>query len=330
MKSHLTVARSAFRARSQGARQAAVDFRRISETVAPRAQHLYPSDRPWFGNGEGVLADGPSRNQGPIMKSLLQALLKEPRTRNLPVDGVDFSIAHREILRSKPQTQLIFESFYRLALALEDKHCRADSGARWEVGSGAGFLGEFEPGIITSDIKPLPFLDYVCSADALPAEAASIRAIFAFNVFHHLPSPTAFFQELTRVLKPGGVAILMEPAHTPLARLVFPRLFASEGYEPEAPTWDGDTDAGPMSRANQAAAYIVFVRDRKLFETKFPELDIVDVKPHAHVAFLGSGGVNFRALIPSWAMKPVIEVERLLTPLDSVLGLQQAIVLRRR
>ena len=135
---------------------------------------------------------------------------------------------------------------------------------------------------------------------------------------------------MIRVLAPGGVLILVEPWHGALARLVFPRLFASEGYEPDARSWDAAEDAGPMSKANQALSFVVFRRDRALFEAEFPELEIVEERPHFHATYLASGGVNFRALVPTWGMGAVEFIERLLAPFDSVLCLQQAIVLRRR
>ena len=85
-----------------------------------------------------------------------------------------------------------------------------------------------------------------------------------------------------------------------------------------------------MSLANQALSYVVFRRDRARFEAEFPGLEIVEERPHSHVAFLASGGVNFRALAPAWAMGALEAVEDALRPLDRWLALQQLIVLRRR
>jgi SAM-dependent methyltransferase len=264
------------------------------------------------------------------MSPWLRRLLEEPRARGLPVDGAAFTIAQREILRTKPQTRRVFERAYALALALAAEHGRAREGRRFEIGSGAGFLEELAPDIVTSDVKVLPFVDVACAADALPVAAGSLSAIFAFNVFHHLPSPRRFFREMIRVLAPGGVVVLVEPFHGPLARLIFARLFTTEGFDPQAPAWEAAPGAGPMSLANQALSYVVFRRDRALFEREFPELEIVVEKPHAHLAYLASGGVNFRALAPAWGMGAVLLAERMLAPLDGWLSLQQAIVLRRR
>ena len=261
----------------------------------------------------------------------IRALLVEPRTKNLPVDAVAFTVAHRDVLRTKPQTRRVFERAYRLALSLELQHAADTPGGRWEIGSGAGFLREVVPDVISTDFKMLPFVDVVCAAEALPVRDGALRSVFAFNVFHHLYSPRAFLTDMLRVLAPGGVVVLIEPWHGPAARLLFPRIFATESYEPEATEWEeGSRTGGPMSRANQALAYVVFRRDRARFAREFPELEIVAEQPYSHVTLLASGGVNFRALAPRWAMGALETLEGILGPMSGLLSLQQVIVLRRR
>ena len=260
----------------------------------------------------------------------LRALMAEPRTKNLPVDGIAFTVAHRDILRTKPQTRRVFASAYRLALDLESRYATATGGRRWEIGSGAGFLRDVVPDVISTDFKVLPFIDVACAAEALPIRDGTLRSVFAFNVFHHLYSPRAFFEEMTRVLAPGGVVVLIEPWHGPVARLLFPRLFATEGFAPDARDWEGSGGGGPMSMANQALSYVVFRKDRARFEREFSALQIMIEQPYSHITLLASGGVNFRALVPEWAMGALETLERALEPLSAVLSLQQVIVLRRR
>jgi hypothetical protein len=86
-----------------------------------------------------------------------------------------------------------------------------------------------------------------------------------------------------------------------------------------------------MNGANQALSYVVFVRDRKRFETEFPQLEIVSQEPLPNaVGYLLSGGLNFRQLVPDF-MTPLVELlERALSPLRRLYALHQVIVLRRR
>ncbi len=55
------------------------------------------------------------------------------------------------------------------------------------------------------------------TADELPYDDASFDKVFAVNVFHFWPDPTAELKECQRVLKPGGMILfyLTEPAFWP-------------------------------------------------------------------------------------------------------------------
>jgi len=263
------------------------------------------------------------------MAGLLRRLLLDPRVRSLDPDSTDFSVAHRQVLMSKPLVQGLFREFYRRCRALDERYF-SGSGIRVEIGSGSGFIAETYPDVITSDVKLLPFVQLVCRGERTPFRDASVRALYAINTFHHIPSPSAFFTELTRVLRPGGGVVMIEPYHGPVARRLFARLHASETFDTAAPLWDAPADAGPFSQANQALSYVVFVRDRRRFEREFPQLEIVTDEPHTHLRYLLSGGVNFRQLAPTMAEALVVGAERLLSPLNRLLALQHSVVLRRR
>ncbi len=262
------------------------------------------------------------------MLGFLRPWLIDPRVRNLDVDSPEFSLAHRQVLLAKPLVQQLFLDFYRRCRALDERHL-AGAGIRVEIGSGSGFMGEHFPDVITSDVKPLPFLRLACRGERMPFRDASVRTVYAINTFHHLPSPAAFLRELVRILEPGGGAILIEPWHGPLARRMFRSLHASEGFDESAAGWDAAEPTGPFSRANQALSYIVFTRDRARFEAEFPQLSLVLDEPHTHLRYFLSGGVNFRQLVPTVAGPLVVLAERMLSPLDRWIALQHTLVLRR-
>ena len=106
----------------------------------------------------------------------------------------------------------------------------------------------------------------------------SVRVVFGQNCFHHFPRPERFFLELERVLPLGGGVILLEPYYGPFASFLFKRLFKTEGYDKNFPSWETPA-AGPMNGANQALSYIIFVRDKHAFQQKFPTLKIVHTEP---------------------------------------------------
>src|SRR5262249_8235725 len=155
--------------------------------------------------------------------------------------------------------------------------------------SGAGFMSEFVPRLITSDILSLPTIDRVFDAcETLPFENESLRAIAMVNVLHHLPSCKAFFSEAQRSLAPGGRLSLIEPWTTSWSAFVY-RYLHHEPFDPNAPDWSF-ASTGPLSGANQALPWIVFSRDRAMFEEQFPKLHIESIRPIMPIRYLLSGG----------------------------------------
>jgi hypothetical protein len=246
------------------------------------------------------------------------------------VDSPAFSIAHRQVVLRKRILRGLFEKFYRECRAMDLRYFQDCPGSRLEIGSGAGIVSEVYADVITSDIKVLPFVDLVLQAEKLPFEDNSLRAIYAINVFHHLSQPRDFFSELLRVVHPGGGVVLIEPFYGPLASWVFKNLHKSEGFEPEAPSWEPPVPTGPFSKANQALSYIIFKRDLSQFNKEFPELDLVVQRPQTQLWYLLSGGVNFRQLLPDSLTALARFSERLLSPFNQWIALQQTIVLRKK
>jgi ubiquinone/menaquinone biosynthesis C-methylase UbiE len=66
----------------------------------------------------------------------------------------------------------------------------------------------------------------LAQADAcrLPFADATFDVVYARALLHHLPDPTHGIQEIQRVLKPGGVAVVLDPNKTVVSTL--PRYLA--------------------------------------------------------------------------------------------------------
>ena len=262
------------------------------------------------------------------MSGLLDKL-QEPEVRDCPVDGPERLVAHRRVLDRKPMIRGVFDEFHHLFHALDQRFFRGE-GQVIELGAGVYPVRESYPGVVATDVVPAPHLDRTLDAGAMDLPDESVRAFYLQNVFHHFPEPERFFAELERTLVPGGGAILIEPHSGALASVIYPRLFASEGYDKRAPGWSSEV-GGPMSGANQALSHLVFDRDIARFESLFPRLEVVhrDVAPN-YLRYLVSGGLNFRSLLPGVLTPAVKGVEMLLRPLRGMAGLHRVIVLRKR
>ena len=231
--------------------------------------------------------------------------LRASEVDGVNVDSADRMRAHGEVLAKKPLLQQVFREFHEMFRALDDKFFTG-VGKRIELGAGVAPIRDTYPDVLATDIVEDLNLDLVLNAQDMDLEKNSVRSFYGQNCFHHFPQPSEFFAELDRTLVPGGGAIVLEPYYGPLASFLYKRLFKTEGFDKKFPKWETPAD-GPMHGANQALSYIVFVRDREIFEEKFPNLEIVHQEVcKNHLKYLISGGLNFNQLLPNF-MGPVIE-----------------------
>lgn len=254
--------------------------------------------------------------------------LRDSSVKDMNVDGGDRLLIHSQILARKPMLQAVFNSFHHTFESLDRRFLTA-SGLRVELGAGVAPIRDSYPDVLATDIVHGPHLDRVVNAEEMDFPDRSVRAIFGQNCFHHFPHPDRFFNELLRVLPEGGGCILLEPYYGPAAAFTFKRLFSTEGYDKKFPSWETPV-AGPMNGANQALSYIVFKRDRKMFEQKFPQLRIVHEEVcNNYLPYLLSGGLNFRQLWPDGALPLLSGIQGALKPFSRLLGLHHVVVLRK-
>lgn len=197
-----------------------------------------------------------------------------------------------------------------------------------EVGSGAGFMRDFVPHLIASDVARIPGIAVILDAGKLSFANESLGAIVMTNVLHHLPTPRSFFEEVSRCLKPGGLLAMIEPWVTVWSRFVYTRLH-NEPFIPDSPQWEFES-TGHLSGANGALPWIIFERDRQIFELDFPHLDILDVRLTMPFRYIVSGGFSRFALMPQWFFASWKCMEDLLEPRLDYLAMFAQISVRKR
>lgn len=255
---------------------------------------------------------------------MIKEWLAHPLTRGLDLDDPDTTNKRRQIIQEKKFLRRIYEEWYAAIAAVVPE----GAGAVLELGSGAGFLEEYISGLITSEIFYCPGIRTVLDGQRLPFADGGLRGILMTDVLHHLPQTRRFFTETARCVRRGGVVAMIEPWVTPWSQLVYTHLH-HEPFQPQAPTWEFPTN-GPLSGANGALPWMIFVRDRTQFEQEFPEWQIETIKPMMPFRYLVSGGVSLRSLTPVWSYDFWRTLENGLGPWLDQLAMFARIVLRRR
>lgn len=259
-----------------------------------------------------------------MSSAFFRRLLAHPLTASLDLDDPTTTELRKQVILSKPFLKSIYDEWYGMLAA----DVPSGEGQVLELGSGGGYCAQFIPGLITSEVFPCKGVRIVADAHHLPFSDGSLRAIVMTNVLHHLPDVRQFFAEATRCLRPGGKILMIEPWVTSWSRFVYGRLH-HEPFHPDAQEWSF-AKAGPLTGANGALPWILFIRDREKFAADFPLLSLDQARPFLPFRYLASGGVGMRSLMPGFTHSVWAGAERLMESQMHRLGLFAFISLVRQ
>lgn len=221
------------------------------------------------------------------------------------LDSTEGLLLHQQIIKNKKALRLVYQNFYeRISFQLKN----TPQGKIVELGSGAGFLKDIIPNLVTSDVIMGPGIDKVISATKIPFADASITAFIMMNVFHHIKNPEKALNEIQRCLKKGGKIIMIEPTNSLWSKFIY-HYFHHENFNTKA-DWKIPGN-GRLSDANMAIPWIIFQRDRKVFEKKFPNLKIDHFQSHSPFSYLLSGGLSKPQLLPSNCLSLLLKFENM-------------------
>lgn len=242
------------------------------------------------------------------MIKIIKQLLAHRESRNVSIDDPRTTERRRGIIRNNKFLWQVYDEWYRLL-----SNCIPGGiGGVLELGSGAGFLSRYIPGLITSEVFLCSEIQLVLDGRQLPFSSASLKAIAMIDVLHHIPDSGAFLAEAQRCVRSGGSIVMIEPWVSTWSRLIYTYLH-HEPFNPTAKDWTFP-DIGPLSGANGALPWIIFQRDRHDFESRFPELGICELRPFMPFRYLVSGGVSMRPLMPAATFRLWRRVESWLRP----------------
>jgi SAM-dependent methyltransferase len=254
---------------------------------------------------------------------MFRNLLLHPLTRGLDIDDPRTTHLRRQIIQDKSFLRQIYADWYRAIVAAVPE----GKGAVLELGSGGGFMSDVVPHLITSELFYCANIRAVINGLHLPFTAKSLRGIVMTNVLHHIPQPRLFFTEASRCVQSGGVISMIEPWVSAWSKFVYNYLH-HEPFQPTALSWELST-SGPLSGANDALPWMIFVRDRQKFEKEFPRWQIELIQPMMPFCYLLSGGVSLRGFMPGWSFAIWKQIENSLSRWNNQLAMFAQIVLRR-
>ncbi|MBF0404909.1 MAG: class I SAM-dependent methyltransferase [Nitrospirae bacterium] len=259
----------------------------------------------------------------------IKQLLMLPEARGIDLDAPDAMEAHRRIIQKKQFLRLWYGIYFD-AIGKAEAETAGLGGIALELGSGAGLLKEVYPCITTSDTIANAHIDRVEDAAALSFADGTLRAVYCLNTLHHISDARRFFSELERCLMPGAVVVMLEPTMSRFARLVW-RYLHHENCEAHW-GWEFPNDGKRMTASNSALPWIIFDRDRTLFDKYFPGLQVAEIRYFDIALYLLSGGVSYRAFAPAWAFKYLYAVEKVIPQgvMKDTFALFQIIKLRKK
>tara|TARA_B100000965_G_scaffold338843_1_gene306219 strand:- start:232 stop:1017 length:786 start_codon:yes stop_codon:yes gene_type:complete len=259
---------------------------------------------------------------------MLRKLFELNDLRKIDIDSPERIDIHRNIINSKPIMKEVFTEIHNLFLSLDKKYFSA-YGDQIELGAGAFPIKETHQNVISSDVVEGKYIDIVLDALNMNLKSSSVRSLFAQNVFHHFSDPEKFFDEANRVLALNGGIIILDPYYGLASSLTYPYISPNETFNKKQKTWISD-HVGPMRGANQALSYIIFKRDKEIFNKKYPNFEIVyQGTLNNYLRYFLSGGLNFKQLIPTFMSTPTKILEIILTPIERLFALHHIIVIKK-
>jgi SAM-dependent methyltransferase len=199
-----------------------------------------------------------------------------------------------------------------------------------QLGSGAGFFSRYRPGMVNTDFANRYGIDVESDVHALPFAAGAFANVIGVDVLHHFGQPGQALRECTRVLRPGGRLILVEPWTGALGGLFYRHVHHEDCLIVDDP-WTSPFAAAKSPMEGNTAIPRQILNDRRdELAAQVPGLAVRKVRYFGGASFLLTGGYQTVGL-PSWVIRPLAAIEGLIPQAAmKALGLRAMFVLERQ
>ncbi len=234
-----------------------------------------------------------------------------------------------EFWEQKPILKKIYTEFYnQIAAHLTEIH----TGITVELGSGIGNIKSVIPNAICTDMFPNPWLDQIENAYQLSFLDNTISNIILFDVFHHIEYPGDVFNEIYRVLKPGGRLILFEPSMSLLGLIVYGVFHHEPVRLCSQIKSNRENNLKPTalpyySAQGNSSRIFTFKKYHSLYSDKFKLILFIKLSALSYVA---SGGYSQKQLYPDRSYPFFKHIEKILDNLPFIFSTRNLIVLEKK
>ncbi|MBP7052893.1 MAG: methyltransferase domain-containing protein [Phycisphaerae bacterium] len=205
-----------------------------------------------------------------------------------------------------------------------------------EIGSGCGNFKTYYPRAVATDVvRAHESIDRIVDARDLPFGERQVGNFVLIDVLHHLSRPLQFLRSAQKALAPQGRIVILEPAGTPFARLIW-KCCHHEPFDARQDLFGEAWQTWPCEDreafSNMAIATILF-RDRREETLKcLPELSLRSMEYSDFVVWPATGGFSYFGFMPACLVSPLHRLEHCLTSwcASKLTGLRVLIVLEKR
>jgi SAM-dependent methyltransferase len=234
---------------------------------------------------------------------------------------------NHEYWNKKPLVRILYGDFYRL---IAQNLSNLPDGNIVELGSGLGNIHQVIPNCLRTDLFLTPWVDQVENAYRMSFPNESISDLILTDVFHHLRYPGAALREFSRVVRPGGRVILLEPCMSVLGLLVYGALHDEPIAVTKEITWDAPQGWSPedidyyAAQGNASRIFLGKISCEQLLDWKK-----IETRRLSAIAYAASGGFSKPQLYPSSALPLMRKLEKLLDRFPSLFATRLLVILEK-